>query len=71
MSIPSSFQQVLEAVEALSIEDQAILLEILQKRLQQQQRNDLLKRVTEVRQDYAQGNVQYGSVAEFLAELDD
>lgn len=66
----SQFQQALEAVEALSLEDQSMLLDILHKRLRQQRRNELLKEVAEVRQDYAQGNVKFGSIADFMAELD-
>jgi hypothetical protein len=67
----SQFQQAIEAVEVLSLEDQAMLLEIIQNRLRQQRRNALLKEVTEVRQDYADGNVKFGSVTDFMAELDD
>lgn len=65
----SQFQQALEAVEALSLEDQSRLLDILHKRLRQQRRNELLKEVAEVRQDYAQGNIKFGSIADFMAEL--
>lgn len=67
----SAFQQAIEAVEALSLEDQAMLLEIIQNRQRQQRRNELLQEVAEVRQEYAKGNVRSGTVAEFLAELDD
>ncbi|WP_449416260.1 hypothetical protein [Phormidium nigroviride] len=67
----SQFQQALEAVEALSLEDQSMLLDILHKRLRQQRRNELLKEVAEVRQDYAQGNIKFGSIADFMVELDD
>lgn len=67
----SQFQQALEAVEVLSLEDQAMLLDILQNRLRQQRRNELLKEVAEVRQEYAEGKVKFGSVADFMAELDD
>ena len=67
----SQFQQALEAVEVLSLEDQAMLLDILQNRLRQQRRNELLKEVAEVRQEYAEGTVKFGSVADFMAELDD
>lgn len=67
----SQFQQALEAVEVLSLEDRAMLLDILQNRLRQQRRNELLKEVAEVRQEYAEGNVKFGSVADLMAELDD
>ncbi len=65
-----TFQQVLEVVGALSLEDQEILLDVLQKRLRQQRRNQLVKEVMEVKQDYEDGKVQFGSVEDFLAELD-
>lgn len=67
----SQFQQALEAVEFLSLKDQAMLLDILQNRLRQQRQNELLKEVAEVRQEYAEGNVKFGFTADFMAELDD
>jgi len=66
----SAFQQAIETVEALSLEDRAILLDILQKRLIQQRRERLLQEVAEARGDYAKGNVRRGSVNDLLAELD-
>lgn len=67
----SQFQQALEAVEVLSLDDQAMLLNILQNRLRQQRRNELLKEVAEVRQEYAEGNVKFGSVADLMVDLDE
>jgi hypothetical protein len=66
----SAFQQAIESVENLSIEDQEILLDLLQKRLHQAKRSKLSQEITEVRQEFAEGNVQYGSVEQFLAEVD-
>ncbi|MEG4804618.1 hypothetical protein QUB63_27790 [Microcoleus sp. ARI1-B5] len=67
----SQFQQALEAVEVFSLENRAMLLDILQNRLPQQRHYELLKEVAEVRQESAEGNVKFGSVADFMAELDD
>ncbi|MCW6051553.1 hypothetical protein QUB60_02080 [Microcoleus sp. A2-C5] len=67
----SQFQQALEAVEVLSLEDQAMLLDILQNRLRQQRRNELLKEVAEVRQEYAEGDVKFGLTADFMVDLDE
>lgn len=67
----SQFQQALEAVEVLSLDDQAMLLNILQNRLRQQRRNELVKEVTEVRQESAEGNVKFGSVTDFMVDLDE
>ncbi|MDM9385577.1 hypothetical protein QUB80_33515 [Chlorogloeopsis sp. ULAP01] len=66
----STLQQALDIVEALDPEEQAILVDIISKRLSQQRRNELLKEVTQARQDYQQSNVKRGSVADLMAELD-
>ncbi|MBD2020249.1 hypothetical protein H6F43_08625 [Leptolyngbya sp. FACHB-36] len=70
MTETSTFQQAIEVVEALSLDDQIVLLNLLQRRLQQRRRSQILQEVEDVRRDYAEGNVQYGSVADFLSELD-
>ncbi|MBE9015065.1 hypothetical protein C7Y66_15630 [Chroococcidiopsis sp. CCALA 051] len=64
------FQQAIETVEALSIDEQAVLLEILHKRLLQQQHEQLLQEAIAAEQDDAQGNVKSDSAGEFLAEVD-
>ncbi|MBW4659804.1 MAG: hypothetical protein KME15_14100 [Drouetiella hepatica Uher 2000/2452] len=66
----STFQQAIEAVEALSLEDQAALLNLVQQRLKHQRREDLLGQVSEAERDYATGNVQRGSVTDLMTELD-
>ena len=66
----SRFQQVIDAVESLSSDEQSALLTLLQKRLTQQKRVEIVQEITEVRQEYAQGNVKFGSVADLMAELD-
>ncbi len=67
----STFQKAIEVVEALSPDEQAMLIELIQKRLQQQRRQQLLQEVALSEQEYARGNVRRGSVADFLAELDE
>ncbi|MDF5728473.1 MAG: hypothetical protein PUP92_10655 [Rhizonema sp. PD38] len=66
----SAFQQVIESVESLPLEDQEILLDILQKRLLERRRTNLYQEVSEIKQEFAEGKVKFGSVDEFLAELD-
>jgi WD40 repeat protein len=66
----SIFQKAIETVESLPLDDQVILLDLLNKRLHQRQRKQLLHEIEEVRQDYVSGDIHYGSVADFLAELD-
>ncbi|MGB3493245.1 MAG: hypothetical protein WBA57_10990 [Elainellaceae cyanobacterium] len=67
----SAFQRAIEAVESLTLQDQVALLELLQKRLAKQRRKELVQDVLAVREEYAQGQMQFGSVDDFLAEIDD
>jgi hypothetical protein len=66
----STFQRAIETIETLSLNDQEALLELLQKRLIEQRRKILMREIAEVRQEYAQEKVQFGSVADFMTELD-
>jgi hypothetical protein len=66
----SAFQQAIESVESLPLEDQEILLDILQKRLQERRRTNLYQEVSAIKQEFAEGNVKFGSVDQFLAQLD-
>jgi ABC-type branched-subunit amino acid transport system ATPase component len=66
----SLFQKALEAVEALSLEDQTILLNTLCSRLNQKQRLKLIEEIQEVREEYQAGKVKFGSLDDFLLELD-
>jgi hypothetical protein len=67
----SSFQQAIEAIEALPFSDQEVLLSLLQKRFAERRRQELVQEVAEVRYELAQGNVTFGSADDFLAEMDD
>jgi hypothetical protein len=66
----STFQKAIEVVEALSLEERAILVDIIAQRLREERRDLLWKTVAEAEQDYAEGNVRRGSVSDLMAELD-
>jgi homoserine kinase len=70
ISQTSRLQKAIDFAEALSLEEQQLLLEILAKRLHKKQRQQLLEEVQEIRQEVAEGGIKYGSVKDFLAELD-
>jgi hypothetical protein len=67
----SIFQKAIDTVEALSPEEQNMLIDIIQNRLKQQHRDELLKAVAESEKDYELGNVRRGTVADLMAELDE
>jgi len=66
----SQFQAAIDVVEALPLDAQAALVEIIQQRLQQQHRAELQQAVLEAEQDYAEGRVRRGTVADLMLELD-
>ncbi|AGF50703.1 ssl2920 [Synechocystis sp. PCC 6803] len=66
----SEFQKAIESVENLPLDDQEILLDIIQKRLQEKRRKKLAEEIKEIRQEFANGDVQFGSVNQFLEALD-
>ncbi|MCT7949431.1 hypothetical protein NG798_06510 [Ancylothrix sp. C2] len=66
----SHFQKALEILESLTLEEQEVMVNILQNRIKQQRRAELVNAVNESRQEYAQGKVKTGSIADLLAELD-
>ena len=66
----SLFQEALTAIDALSLDDQAALINVLNNRLKLRQRQQVVKEVREVQQEYREGKFKSGSVDDFLAELD-
>jgi hypothetical protein len=71
MQKTSSFQQAIETIESLPLDEQITLIDLMQNRLKHQRRQNLLQQVAEAEQDYATGNIKKGNVADLMAELDD
>jgi hypothetical protein len=67
----SHFQEVIEAVEALPPDDQALLVEIIRHRLIQYRRKKLAAEIAEAREVYQRGEVRRGTVADLMKELAD
>lgn len=71
MNTYPTFQEAIDTVEALPPDQQVMLIEIIQNRLRERKRNELLKNIVQSEQDYDQGNIRRGSVADLMAELDE
>ena len=63
------FGQVLESAEELSIEEQETLVSILQHRLAEERRAELVQAVREARQEYKAGRCRSASPAEILKKI--
>ncbi|MCJ7431866.1 MAG: hypothetical protein MUO77_00095 [Anaerolineales bacterium] len=65
----SYFQDAIETVEKLPVDDQTLLIEIIRQRLIQYRRAELITEVAEARQSYLHADVQRGTVDDLLKEL--
>ena len=66
----SRLQQAINTVESLSIKEQNLVVDIFLKRLQRKRREQLLQEISEIQQEVSEGKIKYGSVDDFLKELD-
>ena len=64
-----SFADILEATEQLSLEDREDLIRILQNRLREQKRSDIVTDVKEAQQEFSQGKCQPVTPEELMKEI--
>ena len=66
-----SFQDLIDAVEAMPLDDQSMLVDLINKRIQEKRRADLVAEVREARDAYARGEVKQGTLEELMKDLKD
>ena len=64
---PIAFHTGLEAIEGLSAEERATLIEIVRRRLLAERRQNLLDEIQEAREEYKQRNLKPQSVDELFS----
>jgi hypothetical protein len=69
MSKLVSFQTVVEYVEALSTEDQDLLLELIQKRRVEKRRQEIANNAAQTLEAIKTGKAKRGSIADLRADL--
>lgn len=65
----SPFDRVLESIDALPLDDQEMVLDIVRQRLIQRRREELASEVREARNDLRDGRIQRGGVSDLMHEL--
>jgi hypothetical protein len=63
------FQTVLEYVEALSTEEQDLLLELIYKRRVEQQRREIARNAAQTLEALKTGKAKHGTLADLRADL--
>lgn len=69
MNSASQFQSLIDSIESMNDEDQEMLVTIIQKRLQEKRRQDLINQVKETQHDFKNGHVKRGSVADLMEDV--
>jgi hypothetical protein len=69
MSDTVSFQTVIEYVEALSTEDQDLLLELIHKRRVEQRRKEIALHAGQTMEAFRTGKAKRGTLADLRADL--
>ena len=69
MSNPSSFAEVLDAIDQLPIEDRETLIDIVRHRLADQGRKRVVADVEEARREYEQGQCRPTTVDDLMDEI--
>ena len=66
---PTHLDDVLDAVEQLSADEQETLLEVVQRRLAQRRRNGLAAEIAEAQQEHTSGGCRPATPDELLKEI--
>jgi len=63
------FNEVLATVEKLPVEDQATLVEVVNKRIAATRRLEMVREIPEARDEHRRGKVKRGSATDVMREL--
>ncbi len=66
-----SFQDLIEAVEAMPLEDQSLFVELINKRIIEKRRAELVADVQDARRAFESGDVKRGSFKDLMKDLKD
>ena len=64
-----TFGQVLDSADELTLEEQESLVSVLQRRVAERRRAELIRDVKEARQEFKAGTVRPATVAEILKRI--
>lgn len=63
------FDQILEKINTMPLEEQELVIEILQNRYREKRREEILQNAEETLEEYRKGLTSKGTVADLLKEL--
>jgi hypothetical protein len=69
MSKTIQFNQILEMIDSLSVDEQDDLINIVRHRQIEKRREEIANNINQARQEYQDGKVLRGTVDDIIAEL--
>ena len=66
-----SIQGLINSVESLPLDDQSMLVELINKRINEKRRAELVSEVGEAREAFRKGEVKRGTVEDLMKDLED
>ena len=69
MTAKTTFADIVEAVDQLPLEDQENLIHLLQNRLREQKRAELIRDVHEAQQEFAQGKCKPATPEQIIEDM--
>ena len=66
-----SFQDLVDAVESMPLDDQSMLVELINKRIIEKRRAELVARVQEARDAFKRGDIKSGTFEDLMKDLKD
>ena len=67
----ATFNEVIENIESLPIPEQELIIDIINKRINEYKLNEIIKDVKDGRKDYTAGKVKRGSLEDLMKDLED
>ena len=64
-----TFDELLDTTEQLEISERQMFIDIVQHRINEQRRNEIVKDVKKGRLDYGNGNVKRGTSKDLMKEI--
>jgi hypothetical protein len=65
----SKFSEIVDAMDKLSIDEQKAIVQILRRRIAEQNRSDLVRDVAEARAEFTNANSQAASACDIMNEV--
>ncbi len=67
--MPITFQEILESIESLSVEDQDYLFDLIKKRRIEERRLEIAKNRDTILKDFQEGKAKIGTVDDLIVDL--